>query len=147
METVGEACTLWSALSGLRPRLSDFTPPQNHNGALFSFVSLLLILLLNCTFILKIQAQERELKSLMTSYPLSYPTSPTLPCLQRHHRYQHPLYPSRPFSLPEQTFTSYIYSCLIFEHKWDHAVYYLPVACFFYFMSVGSFYVREYRYG
>ena len=38
LDIVSEASTLWSALSGLRPRLSDFTPPQNHNGAFFSFV-------------------------------------------------------------------------------------------------------------
>ena len=27
LDTVSEASTLWSPLSGLRPRLSDFTPP------------------------------------------------------------------------------------------------------------------------
>lgn len=54
------------------------SPPESLMELYFLYVSLLLILLLNCTFILKIQAQEKT-ESSLSSYP-----SPT-PLLQTYH--------------------------------------------------------------
>lgn len=74
---------------------------HNHTGASFLLYSLLLVVLLNHIFLLKTQTVEIKLKSLMADCLPSHHTS-LGPVLSPETRsYQPSLYPSWPFSLPE----------------------------------------------